>query len=257
MGCRAAYELLRIRYEYRGKPARMSHRVRTTLLLAACLQFAAGGSGFARYTTVDTSAVVNTNVPINAWTIPTGITEGNQGTGVPFAISTYGDWNYAGAWAANGGARTDTGSGTLTIDLRRMGISGGATIYALLNTYWGTAGLNEYEVTVTETNGASVTFSSIGGIDTRDYNQNPDTDNTVGNATRPWFDDGVGQRLDMREFRLPSQFFGDTLASFTITQIENADPAVFSGLTFNVPEPGSLALLAGIFGLGLARRQHR
>lgn len=232
-------------------------RVRTALLLAACFQFAAAGGALAHYVTVDISAAVNMNVPIGAWTIPTRTTQGNQATGIPFAISTYGDWGYAGAWAANGGARTDTGAGTLTIDLRSLGISGSSPVYALLNSYWGTPGVNEYEITFTATNGDAVTFPSVGGLDTRDYNQNPDTANTVGNATESWFDNGIGQRLDMREFRLPSRFYGETLASFTITQIEDADPAVFSGLTFDVPEPGSLVLLAGLLGLRLSRRKRR
>jgi hypothetical protein len=154
---------------------------------------------------------------------------------------------------------------SLVVDLSGLGITGQASFYALLNNYYGTPGLDEYDITIKATNGDSVTYQSIGGVDTRDYNQNVFT-NTIASTTFPWFDNGLPdpQRLDLREFTLPAAFAADTIASFTITQNDNGDIALFSGLTFSdkpvitsVPEPGSIVmLLAGVGVLAmLARRR--
>ena len=112
-----------------------------------------------------------------------------------------------------------------------------------------------------------MTYQSIGGVDTRDYNQNVFT-NTIAQTTFAWFDNHNSpnaQRLDLREFTLPSYFAGDTIASFSITQNDNGDIALFSGLTFSdqpvvtsVPEPTSLALLlsgVGLLAAGARRRR--
>ena len=115
--------------------------------------------------------------------------------------------------------------------------------------------------------GPSVTYQSIGGVDTRDFNANIFT-NTLAPTTLPWFDNGSGQRLDLRQFTLPTSFAADTISGFTITQNGNNDVALFSGLTFSTlagivptnpvatPEPASLAVVsAGLLGLiGLRRR---
>jgi hypothetical protein len=216
----------------------------------------------ADYITVDISSVVNGSISINADSIPTGTTAGNQGTPIPFTISTY--QGVAGAWFAAGSASPGTSS-TLTFNLSGLDISGQQSFYALLNNYFGTAGEDEYDITVTATNNDSVTYQSIGGVDTRDYNANSATTGTIAGTTTPWFNNGIGQRLDVREFVLPASFATETLASFNITQLDSSDPAFLSGLTFSdqaaslsVPEPGSLVLLAaGLAGTAAARRRRR
>jgi len=230
-------------------------------ILVAALALAAAAPAFATYTTVDVSTYVNGSVAIRPDTFPIGTTTGNQGSGIPFQTAPNpSNPSLMGTWLAP----SYTGA-TLVVDLSALDISGQASFYALLNNYYGTPGADEYDITIKATNGDSITYQSIGGVDTRDYNQNIYTD-TIASTTFPWFDNGLPdpQRLDVREFTLPGSFAADTIASFTITQQNPTDIALFSGLTFSdkpvitsVPEPGSLAMLLAGFGvLGmLARRR--
>lgn len=197
------------------------------------------------FTTVDISPYVNSNVAINPQTFPIGTTTGNQGTGIPIDVASYS--GIAGTW--NGGS-----DGVLDV---HVDVSGQASFYALLNNYYGTPGADEYDVTIKATDGDSVTYQSIGGVDTRDYNSNVFT-NTIAATTMPWFDNGIGQRLDVREFDLPASFANETVSDFIITQVNPTDSALFSGLTFSdvpfttTPEPASVLLsCAGLTAMGL------
>ena len=228
-------------------------------ILVAALALASAAPAFAAYTTVDISSYVNGSVAINPQTFPIGTSTGNQGSGVVFKTSPNpNDASLMGTWLA------PSDNASLVVNLSGLGITGQASFYALLNNYFGTPGQDEYDITIKATNGDSVTYQSIGGVDTRDYNQNVFT-NTIASTTFPWFDNGLPnpQRLDLREFTLPAAFAADTIASFTITQNDNGDIALFSGLTFSdkpivtsVPEPGSVGmLLAGVAVLALAARR--
>lgn len=206
----------------------------------------------ASYTTVDLSSYVNSNVSINPATYPTGTTNGNQGTGIPFDIATYGTNHYEGTWNA-----LYSSSGVLDVHLN---VSGQASFYALLNNYYGTPGADEYNITIKATNGDTITYQAIGGVDTRDYNSNVYT-NTIASTTFPWFDNGIGQRFDLREFNLPASFANETVSDFIITQVNPTDTALFSGLTFSnvaynaTPEPLSIGLMAGgLVVVGVMRR---
>ena len=229
-------------------------------ILVAALALAAAAPAFATYTTVDVSTYVNGSVAIRPDTFPIGTMTGNQGSGIPFQTAPNpGNPSLMGTWLAP----SSTGA-TLVVDLSTLDISGQASFYALLNNYYGTPGADEYDITIKATNGDSITYQSIGGVDTRDYNENIYT-NTIASTTFPWFDNGLPdpQRLDLREFTLPAEFASDTIASFTITQQNPIDIALFSGLTFSdkpvitsVPEPGSLAMLLAGFGvLGMVARR--
>jgi len=215
------------------------------------------------FTTVDISSYLNSNVAINPQTLPVGTTTGNQGTGIPIQTSPFGPNGYTGTWNAIYPASGPSPL-TLTVPLTSLNITGQASFYALLNNYYGTPGADEYNVTITATNGDNITYESIGGYDTRDYNSNIYT-NTIAHTTTAWFNNGIGQRLDIREFSLPTSFADDTIASFTITQVQPGDAALFSGLTFSsapivafVPEPATWAMmLVGFGGLGVAMRSQR
>lgn len=226
--------------------------MRITYLALAGLLVVALPAHAGTFTTVDISSVVNGHVDRNPQTFPLGTTTGNKGTNIPFQIAPY--KGVAGTFIANGG----TGD-TFTL---HVNIPGQASFYALLNNYYGTPGADEYDVTVGTLSGGSITYKSIGGIDTRDYNSNVFT-NTIANTTKPWFDNGIGQRLDLREFNLPVAFAADVITSFTITQVNSQDYALFSGLTFSnvaipTPEPAALALMGlGVAGLAVARCRSR
>lgn len=216
------------------------------VILGIALAIAASPS-FAAFTNVNLSSIVNGSLDRGTSTFPTGLSTGNQGSAVPFLVPVNPANGLAGAWlgAAGTGASVTVG----------VNAPGQASFYALLNNYFGTPGADEYDITIAATNGDSVTYRSIGGVDTRDFNSNVFT-NTIANTTMPWFDNGVGQRLDLREFSLPTSFLAETVATFKITQVTGADTALFSGLTFStlpitaaVPEPATWALLTG--GLGL------
>ena len=204
----------------------------------------------ASYTTVDLDGVVDANLALGEPAFPTGTTTGNTGTGIPFALS--GLNGETGAWIANPW-------GVETVDVK-LDLTGQSSVYALLNNYFGHSGADEYDVTVKATDGDSVTYQSIGGVDTRDYNAAVFT-NTVGGTTTPWFSNGLGQRLDVRAFVLPASFLDETISDFIVTQVKWGDSALLTGLTFGasavpIPEPKTWPLLAiGLLSLTIVRRR--
>lgn len=227
--------------------------MKTTIVLVFVAAVSAVVTPAATFTTVNVANYLNSNVQFNPSTFPTGITYGNQGANVPFDISLY--HGIVGNWAAS------LNSPQEKLDVK-LDVAGATTFYALLNNGFGTPGANEYDLSFEASNGNSITYQSIGGVDTRDYNQNYFT-NTISGTTTPFFNNGLGQRMDMRKFSLPASFANDTITDFVITQISPSDNALFWGLTYAsgvtpTPEPLSLTLTgAGILALGIVRRSKR
>ena len=214
------------------------------------------------FTTINIDQYVNANVALNPSTLPIGLSTGNMGTDIPFLVSSQ----------INGISSVylspSVAGATLTVDLTPYGITGQQSFYALLNNYFGTPGVNEYDIVISSAN-RSVTYQSIGGVDTRDYNYNPNTTGTIGANTSAWFDNGRtpnSQRYDVRQFVLSGDFGNETLTSFQIIQRRAQDRAIFAGLTFSslpvgqtggVPEPATWLMMIAGFGLigGSIRRQ--
>lgn len=233
--------------------------------------FAGASAAHADFVTVDIQPYLNGTVAINPQDFPVGLSDGNTGTGIPFETYSYGDNGYMGSAFLAGQSPSPGTSSTLTIDLTSLDISGQASFYALLNNYYGQPEVDEYTVTINFAGGASESYSSIGGVDTRDYNENPATDNTIASTTTNWWtnEGTVGptdyQRLDVREFAIDPAYQDLQITSFEITQLQSSDPAFLSGLTFSdqaeadlVPEPASLGLLGfGLAGLAAVRRRRR
>ena len=207
------------------------------------------------FTEINLAGYVNANIAYNPATFPTGTTTGNEGLGIPFTIASLN--GKAGMWSPDylpGHSVGGNVAGTsLTVNLLPYNLSGQDSFYALLNNYWGTTGANEYNITITATNGDTYTYSSIGGTNTRDYNQN--AVNTIAETTTNWFNNGIGQRLDAREFQLPSNFSNDTLASLTINQLNGTDAVMFSGLTFSNQAPESFQVVLQPVTISVAMNQ--
>jgi autotransporter-associated beta strand protein len=205
----------------------------------------AGGPALAAYTEVDISGYLNGNPVINPQYFPVGSSTGNVGQGIPFITSAYGGSNYMGSAFLQGTTSPGTSS-TLTINLAGQSLTGQKSFYALLNNYYGTPSANEYNITLNFTNSTSYTYQSIGGVDTRDFNYNPATAQTIANTTANWWTDLIQttpttwQRLDVRTFSIPLADQGLTIGSLTITQLQSGDPAMLSGLTFSTLPPVSL-----------------
>ena len=236
-------------------------------MAALCM---ASSSAWAGFTTVDISTYLNGNVLINTAMFPVGLGQGNTGTGIPFETYSYGSNHYMGSVFLQGTSSPPGASSTVTIDLSTLAISGEASFYALLNNYYGTTNADEYTVTIKFSSGGSESYSSIGGVNTRDYNQNPSTDNTIANTTTNWWTNEATQgptgyqRLDVREFSIAPAYQSDTISSFQITQLIYNDPAFLSGLTFSTsaaqvltaPEPATFAVFGvGMAGIALVRRR--
>ncbi|MDR3323598.1 MAG: hypothetical protein LBS89_05270 [Zoogloeaceae bacterium] len=215
----------------------------TFAVLSAALSSTANAAP--AYTTIDLDNHVTRGITINPDTMPIGQSTGNQGTDIPFDLSASPlNASHSGIWLAS-----DTG-GVLTVDLSAYDLTGQTYFYALLNNFYGTSGVNEYNVTIS-TLTQSVTYQSIGNYDTRDYNSSTWTNGVLASTTTPWYDNGIGQRYDVRTFALPSSFADEAIISFSITQVNSRDSAALAGLTFYgssvaaVPEPETYAMLLG------------
>jgi hypothetical protein len=212
------------------------------------------------YIPVDFTAQVNMSrfdaLVANGSTFPAGA---QTFSGVPFAMA--GETSPSDPWAWNAhvaalAAGGDVGQTvSVTIPVNQFGVT---DAYTLMSTYWGQGGPASYvSLTFTATNGVAATVPLIGNSDIRDYNQFFWT-NSLNNVTSiEVLNNGLGQRVDMQRFALPSAFANETLLSITITDTgaRNFQRAFISGLTVQIPSPAPLALAGGFVALTCFRRR--
>jgi hypothetical protein len=162
---------------------------------------------------------------INCSTFPFGAQTYN---GIPFLISGNAEGTANNIWYADVAAAGGSGTVSVTIPINVAKVK---TVYTLMNTGWGSTQSGLLSVTFTGSEGASWTFSPIGNVNVRDYNQNGSTTNSIAcqlpggvgkSATINAWVNGQGQRLDMQVYELPASFKTQTLVSMTITDSGNA-----------------------------------
>ena len=130
--------------------------------------------------------------------------------GIPFLLPDGKNRYWRGQIAADGSARPVS----LSMAIGRTSVS---TAYFLLNTEWGQPGPQSYlTLEFRADRGAYFEKKLIGGVDVRDYHRGVFTNSINGTTTRPGFDDGLGQRMDLVEVALPAEFRRQTLQSITL-----------------------------------------
>ncbi len=234
--------------------------------IAAALALGAAPLAHAGYKTVDLSGIVNQGFANGGWFIdgPTfqndlpGTTTGNQGSSTPFNVANVPD-NLNGGnlnfWFGldDGGHRNLGGpAGSVTIAVNNPNAT---SVYTLGDNVFGTYFDDEFDVTFHGA-GGDLTFSYVGGVDTRDYNT-PNcftTGCTPFLTAAPWYNDGGGIALDVVQWKLPKDF---GLTSMTFTQKNGSDGMILAGVTLGVPEPTTWALMIGGFGLAGASLRRR
>lgn len=103
---------------------------------------------------------------------------------------------------------------SLTIPVNQPAVS---QVFFLMNTFWGQGGPESYLTLAFDGDrGAHFDKKLIGGTDVRDYNHGAYTNTINGASTRPAFDNGHGQRMDLVGVDLPPEFRQQTLESITI-----------------------------------------
>jgi hypothetical protein len=121
------------------------------------------------------------------------------------------------------------------------------TVYALMNTDWGSTAKGLLAITFTGTGGAIWNYDPIGNVNIRDYNNGFYTD-AIGcalptgpgtAATVTGFKNTEGQRLDMQIYELPATFSGQTLVSITMTDSGNTgvQRSILAALTVSTATP--------------------
>ena len=129
--------------------------------------------------------------------------------GIPFVMPEGRNRYWRGTIAADGGARPVS----LSIPVNEAV----STAYFLLNTEWGRPGPESY--LAVEFNGdGGVRFEKklVGGVDVRDYHNGTMVNTVNGTTTRQAFDYGHGERIDLVEVALPSDFRNRKLGSITL-----------------------------------------
>lgn len=188
----------------------------------------------------------------NGGTYPTGP---QTFAGVPFDIPTSNNnvWHSSDSFVGGGNPKElHVSVGMANIDV----------VHTLIDNWWGSnsqTALAGIEFLYTDASSWSVDL--VGNDDIRDYNQNFYTNSINGTTTVEVFNNGRGQRLDKQEFLVPGAFVSKTLDEivFWDSGAEGVQRIFLGGLTIHhfspqqhdVPEPGTMALLAGATSIGI------
>jgi hypothetical protein len=199
--------------------------------------------------------------------------------GLVFAIPTVGNNAYNTAVGA-------PVTGNVTSPNINIGVGGVTTVFALVNSVWGSPG-STATFTFTGSGGTTQTFTLTAGTDFRDFNNDgfSNTTNNLGGAngmvTKQFYGTSAGgaangqalHRLDLIQFTLNPAFLGQTLTKLVIVDMGagSIDPntgvktgqgsrVFLAGMvvqTSVIPEPGPIALAAdaGLAGLVGYRRR--
>jgi len=131
--------------------------------------------------------------------------------GVPFLLQPSGKNRY---WRAQIAAEGSARPVSLTIPVGRAGVS---RAYFLLNTKWGQPGSASYlALEFKGDQGSLYEKKLVGGIDVRDYHHGAFTNSVNGTTSRPVFDDGLWQAIDLVEVALPDEFRRQTLETIVL-----------------------------------------
>lgn len=230
--------------------------MRFITLIASVVALA--GAASAQYHTIDFSDQFNDvrSTLVNGSTMPFGPQMFSHGSNlVPVEMSSTGGsglWSWAASTAAGGS------SNPVSLDVP-VNLHGVVTVFTLINTYWGNHNPNGLaSVTFNATGGLSQTFVLVGGVDIRDYNQNPSYTNTInGTTSQQVFDNGLNQRLDMQRYDLDAAFAHETLTSIVVSDYgaQGVQRVFVTGITAMVPAPAALPLLAAAGVLSTRRRR--
>jgi hypothetical protein len=156
---------------------------------------------------IDIAGLTNDATAWNEETFPAGP---RILAGVPFLIPQ-GVKRFWDAGTPMRGARP----ATLTIPVKQPAVS---KVFFLMNTLWGQPGPASYlSVAFAGDHGAYFEKKLIGGVDIRDYNRGVYTNTINGVTSRPAFENGRGQRMDLVEVKLPSDFQRQSLQTITLT----------------------------------------
>jgi hypothetical protein len=196
--------------------------------------------------------------------------QGNTGSNISFE---YWDGQLVTVGADYPGPTNSTSTATIGINLT---LPSEPAVNALLNTLFGQPNEVNAVVVFTNSDGATATYSLVGGQTIRDYTssggptslQGFNTDYSLGDViTQNWWNDssaGGTDNLDVSTFFLPSSWAGTTLESLTLenplSKETSADDIALSGIQVEsiappalaVPESSSNGLLVtSLLGLGL------
>jgi hypothetical protein len=129
--------------------------------------------------------------------------------GIPFVLPEGRNRYWRGTIAAEGGARPVS----LAIPVNKPV----STAYFLLNTEWGRPGPESYlTLEFHGDRGAHFEKKLVGGVDVRDYHNGTYVNTVNGTTTRPIFDFGRGERIDLVEVTLPPDFRDRNLENITL-----------------------------------------